>query len=211
MSGETRGDGGTGSDDPAGPPLDGAGTLGAGSSGAGSSGAGSSGAGVPGTVGPGADGPGTTTGPGTWPALPGGAPPDHAAGTSPVPAVPTPDAAPVGPGAPDHAEQERFDADGRPLDPRAIARASLDADRNWSLWVISLAVVLSVSLAVVAGTAVGALALAAFLACCAVVRGVVRGGPAALVVRSRATDVTVLAGLAVTIAVLSQVVPVPAP
>lgn len=104
---------------------------------------------------------------------------------------------------------ERFDSEGHPLDPRAIARASLAADRNWSLWVILAAVVGSVGLAVVAGASVGALALAAFLACCAVVRGVVRGGPAALVVRSRATDVTALAGLAVTIGILSQIVPVP--
>lgn len=106
--------------------------------------------------------------------------------------------------------EERFDSEGRPLDPRAIARASLAADRNWSLWVIAGAVLGCSLLALVAGTSVGALALAAFLACCAVVRGIVRGGPAALVVRSRATDVTVLAGLALTIGVLSQIVPVPA-
>lgn len=105
--------------------------------------------------------------------------------------------------------EERFDAEGRPLDPRAIARASLAADRNWSLWVVSGAVALSVAVAVVAGTPTGALVLAVFLACCAVVRGVVRGGPAALVVRSRVTDVTVLAALAIAIGVLSQIVPVP--
>ncbi|WHP17071.1 DUF3017 domain-containing protein [Cellulomonas sp. ES6] len=184
MSGETRGDGGTGPDEPAGRPLDGAG--------------------VGGPDGSGTDAPGgepTERTAATWPAL-DGAPP----GSEPadVPGAAPRAAAPL-------AGTERFDADGRPLDPRAIARASLDADRNWSLWVISLAVVLVVSLAVAAGTPVGALVLAAFLACCAVVRGVVRGGPAALVVRSRATDVTVLAGLAVSIAVLSQVVPVPAP
>lgn len=185
MSGETRGDGGTGPDEPAGQPLDGPGAGG--------------------PDGSGTDAPGGETAertPATWPALDGGTPP----GSEPAD---VPDAAP--PAADPLAGTERFDADGRPLDPRAIARASLDADRNWSLWVISLAVVLVVSLAVAAGTPVGALVLAAFLACCAVVRGVVRGGPAALVVRSRATDVTVLAGLAVSIAVLSQVVPVPAP
>ncbi|MFF1528239.1 DUF3017 domain-containing protein [Cellulomonas sp. NPDC058312] len=103
--------------------------------------------------------------------------------------------------------EDRFDSEGRPLDPRAIARASLAADRNWSLWVILGAVLGSVGLALLAGTSVGALALAAFLVCCAVVRGVVRGGPAALVVRSRVTDVTVLAGLALAIGVLSQIVP----
>lgn len=105
---------------------------------------------------------------------------------------------------------ERFDSEGRPLDPRAIARASLDADRNWSLWIILAAVLFSVALSVAAGASTGALVLAAFLACCAVVRGVVRGGPAALVVRSRVTDVTILGGLALTIGILSQIVPVPA-
>lgn len=179
MSGETRGDGGTAPDDPAGRPHD-----------------------EPGT-------------PATWPALHGGDAPAPEPGRpgTPPPDGPQPDAAPPAdvPAPPADVEQERFDADGRPLDPRAIARASLDADRNWSLWVITLAVVLSVAVAAAAGTPVGALVLAAFLACCAVVRAVVRGGPAALVVRSRVTDVTVLAGLAVTIGVLSQVVPVPGP
>lgn len=117
----------------------------------------------------------------------------------------------VPPGSPDlpPPDDQRYDADGRPLDPRAIARASLAADRNWSLWVITAAVLGSVAVAVVAGTPTGALVLALFLACCAVVRLVVRGAPAALVVRSRLTDVTVLAGLAVAIGGLSQIVPVP--
>ncbi|WP_346016347.1 DUF3017 domain-containing protein [Cellulomonas endometrii] len=69
--------------------------------------------------------------------------------------------------------------------------------------------ILSAAVALVAGTPTGALVLAVFLACCAVVRGVVRGGPAALVVRSRAVDVAALAGLALAIGVLSQVVPAP--
>jgi len=106
-------------------------------------------------------------------------------------------------------EDERFGPDGEPLDPRAIARASLAADRNWSLWVIAGAVLFCVALALAAGTPTGALALAGFLACCAVVRAVVRRAPAALVVRRRAVDVAVLAGLAVTIGVLSQIVPAP--
>jgi hypothetical protein len=106
---------------------------------------------------------------------------------------------------------ERFDADGRPLDPRAIARASLAADRNWSLWVVAGATLFCVALALAAGTPVGALAFAAFLACCAVVRAVVRRAPSALVVRSRPVDVLALAGLALTIGVLSQVVPTPLP
>ena len=106
-------------------------------------------------------------------------------------------------------EDGRFGPDGEPLDPRAIARASLAADRNWSLWVIAGAVLFCVALALAAGTPAGALALACFLACCAVVRAVVRRAPAALVVRRRAVDVAVLAGLAVTIGVLSQIVPAP--
>jgi hypothetical protein len=52
------------------------------------------------------------------------------------------------------------------------------------------------------------LTLAGVLAVCAVVRGVVRGkGPSALVVRRRSVDVTVLAGLALALAVLSQILP----
>ncbi|VTR78953.1 DUF3017 domain-containing protein [Cellulomonas hominis] len=125
----------------------------------------------------------------------------HESAPEPAP-QPTPPPAPV-PG------DEWYDAEGRPLDPRAIARASLAADRNWSLWVIVGAVILSGAVALVAGTPTGALVLAVFLACCAVVRGVVRGGPAALVVRSRAVDVAALAGLALAIAVLSQIVPAP--
>jgi hypothetical protein len=119
------------------------------------------------------------------------------AATEPVPAIPAVD--------------ERFDADGRPLDPRAIARASLAADRNWSLWVVAGATLFCVALALAAGTPVGALAFAAFLACCAAVRAVVRRAPSALVVRSRPVDVLALAGLALTIGVLSQVVPTPLP
>lgn len=125
--------------------------------------------------------------------------PPSAAPTQPVPAAPIP------------LTDERFDADGRPLDPRAIARASLAADRNWSLWVVAGATVFCVALALAAGTPVGALALAGFLACCAVVRAVVRRAPSALVVRSRPVDVLALAGLALTIGVLSQVVPTPLP
>lgn len=121
-------------------------------------------------------------------------------------------ARPDGPG-PDVAPDElRFDAEGRPLDPREIARASLAADRNWSLWVVAGCVLACVALALVVGTPTGALALATFLACCAVVRGVVRGpAPSALVVRNRVIDATALGGLALAIGVLSQIVPTPLP
>jgi hypothetical protein len=102
----------------------------------------------------------------------------------------------------------RYDPDGQPLDPRAIARASLDAGRNASLWLVALGVLASTLVAVIAGTPTGVLTLAGVLAVCAVVRGVVRGkGPSALVVRRRSVDVTVLAGLALALAVLSQILP----
>ncbi|HEY0185906.1 MAG TPA: DUF3017 domain-containing protein [Cellulomonas sp.] len=102
----------------------------------------------------------------------------------------------------------RFGPDGQPLDPRAIARASLDAGRNASLWVVAVGVLASVAVAVAFGTPAGVLTMAALLACSAVVRGVVRGpGPAALVVRRRAVDVTILAGLALALVVLVQLLP----
>lgn len=137
---------------------------------------------------------------------------------APVPPAPTGAASPatapgpvVRPAAPvpPPSHDERFGPDGEPLDPRAIARASLAADRNWSLWVIAGAVLFCVALALAAGTPTGALVLSVFLLCCAVVRGVVRRAPAALVVRRRAVDVVILAGLALTIGVLSQIVPTP--
>lgn len=131
------------------------------------------------------------------------------AAPEPPAGAPVPASAPVPPVAPEVAVEERFDADGRPLDPRAIARASLAADQNWSLWALAGAVLFCVALALAAGTPTGALALAVVLACCAVVRAVVRRAPSALVVRSRPVDVLALAGLAVTIGVLSQVVPTP--
>lgn len=129
---------------------------------------------------------------------------DGAPSTSPTPVARV---APPVPHLPP--DDERFGPDGEPLDPRAIARASLAADRNWSLWVIAGAVLFCVALALAAGTPTGALALACFLACCAVVRAVVRRAPAALVVRRRAVDVATLAGLALAIGVLSQIVPSP--
>jgi hypothetical protein len=130
------------------------------------------------------------------------------ASAGPVPAAPSVALPPLAPPADRPSpEDERFGPDGEPLDPRAIARASLAADRNWSLWVIAGAVLFCVALALAAGTPTGALALACFLACCAVVRAVVRKSPAALVVRRRAVDVLTLGGLAVAIGVLSQVVP----
>lgn len=118
-----------------------------------------------------------------------------------------PDASPAGTDLLDDPDG-RLGPDGEPLDPRAIAPDSLDAGRNVSLWVVAAGVVLSVAVALIADATAGASLFAFVLACCAVVRGVVRGpGPVALVVRRRAVDVTVLAGLAVTIGVLAQILP----
>ncbi|GIG26281.1 DUF3017 domain-containing protein [Cellulomonas denverensis] len=102
----------------------------------------------------------------------------------------------------------RFGPDGQPLDPREIARASLEAGRNASLWTVAGAVLACVAAALVWGPALGATLFAALLAVCAVVRAVVRGpGPAVLVVRKRAVDVLVLSVLALGIGALAQILP----
>ncbi|MFI2755160.1 DUF3017 domain-containing protein [Cellulomonas sp. P22] len=94
------------------------------------------------------------------------------------------------------------------LDPRQIARASLAAGRNLSLWWVSAGVVVSALVAVAAGISWGGLVLSVVLVACAVARSVAPGQhPAALAVRTRFIDVTLLVGLAFTIGVLSQVVP----
>ncbi|WP_186811490.1 DUF3017 domain-containing protein [Cellulomonas persica] len=98
----------------------------------------------------------------------------------------------------------------RPLDPRAIARASLQASRNASLWWTCGGVVVACVVALVAGTAAGAWVLSTLLAAAAAVRAVRPApGPVALAVRSRAVDVTILCFLAVSIAVLAALLPTP--
>ncbi len=102
----------------------------------------------------------------------------------------------------------RFSPDGQPLDPRAIARASLAAGRNASLWVVAVGVLVATVVAFAVDTPTGALVLAALLAVSAVVRLAVRGpGPAALVVRRRSVDAGTLLVLAIGVGVLSQIVP----
>jgi len=96
----------------------------------------------------------------------------------------------------------------KPLDPRQIARASLAAGRNASLWWVSAGVVVATAVAVVAGMSWGALSLALMLVAAAVARAVApEGHPAALAVRSRPIDVAVLLGFAFAVGVLSQIVP----
>lgn len=96
----------------------------------------------------------------------------------------------------------------KPLDPRRIARESLAASRNWSLWLVAAGLLSACVVAVLWGGAAGALVIAAILAMSAVVRAVVpEPGPVALAVRARALDVAVLTSLAVGIGVLSQAIP----
>lgn len=95
-----------------------------------------------------------------------------------------------------------------PLDPRAIARASLAAGRNSSLWWVTAGIAIAVAVAVLVSTAAGALVLAGLLAVGAVVRAATPPpGPAALVARGRSLDVMMLFSLAFALAILSQLLP----
>ena len=94
------------------------------------------------------------------------------------------------------------------LDPRAIARASLDAARNVSLWWTCTGIVVATVVALVAGTRAGAFVLAGVVVVCAVVRAVLPSpGPVALAVRAKALDVAVLVLLGAGLAVLAQILP----
>lgn len=96
----------------------------------------------------------------------------------------------------------------QPLDPRAIARASLDAARNASLWWTSAGVVLSVVVAFAVGARAGAYTLAAVMAVCGVVRAVRPSpGPVAISVRSKPVDLLVLFGAALALGVLAHALP----
>ena len=119
------------------------------------------------------------------------------AGATEAPVAPGPVATP----APTTAEE-------LPLDPRAIARASLAAGRNSSLWWVTVGVAVAITVAVLVGTAAGSLTLAGLLAVGAVVRAATPPpGPAALVARGRPLDVLVLFSLAFALALLSQLIP----
>jgi hypothetical protein len=96
----------------------------------------------------------------------------------------------------------------RALDPRAIARASLHASRNASLWWTSAGVGLATVVALVVGTQAGAWALAALAAACAVLRAVLPSpGPVAIAARAKPLDVAVLALLAVALTALGAILP----
>lgn len=100
-------------------------------------------------------------------------------------------------------------ADPAPLDPRAAARASLAAGRSPSLWWVCTGIVVVLVVTVAAGPTAGGLTLAGLLAGFALARAVLRPGPVALSVRSRASDTAVLAALALAVGVLSSVIPTP--
>ena len=116
----------------------------------------------------------------------------------PVPDPPAPDQPSTGP----------IPVEEAPLDPRAIARASLDAARNVSLWWTSSGIVVATLVALVVGTRAGAFVLAGVVLACAVVRAVLPSpGPVALTVRAKALDVAVLVLLGAGLAVLAQLLP----
>ncbi|GCD21896.1 hypothetical protein CTKZ_34580 [Cellulomonas algicola] len=95
-----------------------------------------------------------------------------------------------------------------PLDPRAIARASLDAARNASLWWTSAGVLLSVLVAFVVGARAGAYTLAGVMALCGVVRAAWPSpGPVAISVRSKPLDLVLLFGAALSLGVLAHSLP----
>ncbi|GCE77755.1 DUF3017 domain-containing protein [Cellulomonas biazotea] len=96
----------------------------------------------------------------------------------------------------------------QPLDPRAIARASLDASRNASLWWTSAGVVVSLLVAFVVGARAGAYTLAAVLAACGVVRAAWPSpGPVAVHVRAKPLDLLFLFGGAASLAFLAYSMP----
>ncbi|MBD7918422.1 DUF3017 domain-containing protein [Cellulomonas sp. Sa3CUA2] len=95
-----------------------------------------------------------------------------------------------------------------PLDPRSIARASLAAGRNRSLWWTMSGIVVSVGVAFLTDAVVGSYVLALLLVASAVVRAVTPApGPVAVSVRSKPLDVAVLATGALALAVLASVLP----
>lgn len=126
-----------------------------------------------------------------------------------IPDAVAPDAVAPDPVAPDPVVTSGpTTAEELPLDPRAIASASLAAGRNSSLWWVTVGVAVAVAVAVLVGTDAGALTLAGLLAVGAVVRAATPlPGPAALVARGRPLDVLVLFSLAFALTLLSQLIP----
>lgn len=148
-------------------------------------------------AGPGTRGPSGAPAPVARPAAPAPAPAPASPAATPAP--PAPAAAPDDPEVP---------AEERPLDPRTIARASLAAGRNRSLWWTASGIVGCVVLAFLTDAVVASVALGIMMVVAAVVRVVVRPeAPVAVAVRSRPLDVLVLAGTGATLLVLASVLP----
>lgn len=94
------------------------------------------------------------------------------------------------------------------LDPRSIARASLAAGRNRSLWWTLGGIAACVAVAFVTNAVVGSVVLGLLLLAYAVVRAVgPEPGPAAVSVRSKAVDVATLAGCGIALVALAAVLP----
>lgn len=143
--------------------------------------------------------------PAAGPAAGAGAPVDPSSAAVPSAASPA-QAGPVPPEGP--TDPAAVPPDERPLDPRAIARASLLASNNASLWWVSSGVVVATLLALLVGAPVGVLALAAVTGCGAVVRLVrPEPGPVAVSVRARWLDVAMLTGATVALAALAVWLP----
>ena len=131
-------------------------------------------------------------------ATPAAAPGTAASVESAVPAAAEP-ARPVDPAVP---------VEEQVLDPRAIARASLLASRNASLWWTSAGVLAACATSLLVGTRSASYVLAAVLVSCAVVRGLLPSpGPVAVSVRAKAIDVTVLLCFALGIGALAWLLP----
>ncbi|MBO0899770.1 DUF3017 domain-containing protein [Cellulomonas sp. zg-ZUI222] len=96
----------------------------------------------------------------------------------------------------------------RPLDPRSIARASLAAGRNRSLWWTLSGIAVAVVVTFLTDAVVGTRVLAVLLLGYAVVRGAGKDAPVAVTVRSQPVDVAVLVSGALALLVLAQIVPV---
>lgn len=138
-----------------------------------------------------------------WPSRHAG--PEATAGPvgAPVPA-PVPPVPPEETLAGEPAGGDEVPPEERPLDPRAIARASLAAGRNTSLFWTVGGVAASLGATFVWGAVVGATALALLLVVLAVVRVVLPSpGPAGIGVRAKGLDVAMLLAAAVAVTALA--------
>jgi hypothetical protein len=136
------------------------------------------------------------------------APAHPGAGSSERSGPPAPDTPPTRPVEPPPPSTGPIPVEQAPLDPRAIARASLDAARNVSLWWTSSGIVAATLVALVVGTREGAWVLAVVALVGALVRALLPSpGPVALTVRAKAIDVVVLVLFGLGIALLAQILP----